>query len=46
MQGLAGALRNRAGNYFLILTDDYERLDFVLLERTLPLSPTMAIGAR
>jgi len=35
-QGLARALRNRAGNYLLVLTDDYERLDFVLLERFLP----------
>src|SRR5450755_2879292 len=25
--------RNRTGNYFLVLTDDYERLDFVLVER-------------
>jgi len=35
-QGLARALRNRAGNYLLVLTDDYERIDFVLLERFLP----------
>ena len=35
-QGLARALRNRAGNYLLVLTDDYERLDFVLLQRSLP----------
>jgi len=35
-QGLARALRNRVGNYFLVLTDDYERIDFVLLERSLP----------
>ena len=33
--GLARALRNRAGNYLLILTDDYERIDFVLLQRYL-----------
>lgn len=37
-QGLARALRNRIGNYLLILTDDYERIDFVLLERSLPVS--------
>ena len=37
-QGLARALKNRVGNYVLVLTDDYERLDFVLLERTLPQS--------
>ncbi len=46
MHGLANALRNVAGNYLLVLTDDYERLDFVLLERTLPaLSPTGSITA-
>ena len=39
-QGLARALRNRAGNYLLVLTDDYERLDFVLLQRSLPGTPT------
>ena len=32
---LARALRNRAGNYRLALTDDYERIDFVLLQRYL-----------
>jgi len=35
-QGISRALRNRAGNYLLVLTDDYEQLDFVLLERSLP----------
>ena len=34
-QGLARALRNRAGNYLLALTDDYERIDLVLLQRYL-----------
>ena len=38
-QGLARALRNRAGNYLLALTDDYERIDFVLLQRYLRGSP-------
>ena len=38
-QGLARALRNRAGNYLLVLTDDYERLDFVLLQRCLDAFP-------
>ena len=45
-QGLARALRNRAGNYLLVLTDDYERLDFVLLERALPSSPTTPMTTR
>jgi len=45
-QGLASALRNRAGNYLLVLTDDYERLDFVLLQRSLPKTPTTPMAAR
>lgn len=35
-QALARGLRNRAGNFLWVLTSDYERLDFVLMERTLP----------
>jgi hypothetical protein len=35
-RALARAFRNRAGNYLLVLTSDYERLDFVLLEKYLP----------
>ncbi|HEU0022837.1 MAG TPA: hypothetical protein VFR55_14370 [Dehalococcoidia bacterium] len=45
-QGLARPLRNRAGNYLLVLTDDYERLDFVLLERSLPVSASSPIITR
>ena len=45
-QGLARALRNRVGNYLLVLTDDYERLDFVLLQRSLPGSPTPPMTTR
>ena len=45
-QGLALALRNRAGNYPLVLTDDYERLDFVLLQRSLPGAPASPMTAR
>ena len=45
-QGLARALRNRAGNYLLVLTDDYERLDFVLLQRSLPGTPASPMTAR
>ena len=39
-RALARAFRNRAGNYLLVLTTDYDRLDFVFLERELP-----AVGA-
>ncbi len=35
-RALARAFRNRAGNYLLILTSDYDQLDFVLLEKYLP----------
>jgi hypothetical protein len=35
-RALARAFRNRVGNYLLVLTSDYERLDFVFLERELP----------
>ena len=38
--GLARAFRNRAGNYLLALTDDYERIDFVLLQRYLRATST------
>jgi len=33
---LAKTFRNRSGNFLLVLTSDYERLDFVLLEKYLP----------
>ena len=39
-RALARAFRNRAGNYMLVLTSDYEFLDFVLLERYLPVMGT------
>lgn len=35
-RALARAFRNRAGNYLLVLTTDYDRLDFVFLERESP----------
>jgi hypothetical protein len=38
-RALARAFRNRAGNFLLVLTSDWERLDFVLLERFLPPAP-------
>lgn len=33
IHGLSRAFKNRSGNYLLVLTADYERIDFVLLER-------------
>jgi len=35
-QGIARAFRGLAGQFLLVLTSDYSRLDFVLLERVLP----------
>ena len=32
-QGIVRAFRNRPGDYLLVLTDDYQRLDFVLVQR-------------
>src|SRR5881227_797057 len=32
-QGMVRTFRNRPGDYLLVLTDDYQRLDFVLVER-------------
>ena len=45
-QALARTLRNRAGNYLLILTDDYERIDFILLQRSLPSSSASPMTMR
>ena len=46
-RALARAFRNRAGNFLLVLTSDYEQLDFVLLERFLPTAaPGGTIGER
>ena len=46
-RGLAAALRNRAGNYLLVLTHDYERIDFVLIERLAPRAePGQTIGQK
>lgn len=39
-RAIASALRNRAGDYLLVLTHDYERIDFVLLEKSAPVPAT------
>lgn len=39
-RAIAKAFRNRTGNYLLVLTSDYERLDFVLVERYAPQART------
>lgn len=35
-RALVRAFRNRTGNYLLILTSDYEKIDFVLVEKYVP----------
>ena len=45
-KGLARVLKNLAGNYLLVLTDDYQHLDFVLLERILPEGKSTAFAQR
>jgi hypothetical protein len=37
-QALARAFRNKSGDHLLVLTSDYDTLDFVLLERCLRLA--------
>lgn len=43
IQGLGRALCDRSGNYLLVLTSDFQTLDFVLLERELPSVTTAGI---
>ncbi|MFQ5882054.1 MAG: hypothetical protein ACE5I9_06230, partial [Candidatus Methylomirabilales bacterium] len=43
-RALARAFRNRAGNYLLVLTSDYNHLDFVLLEKYLPAEKNNGLG--
>ncbi len=43
-RALARAFRNRAGNFLLVLTSDYERIDFVLVEKFLPQTGSSGAG--
>ncbi len=45
-QALARALRNRAGNFLLVLTADYERIDFVLMDLVRPEGSSGGIGLK
>lgn len=45
-QGIARVFRARAGNYLLVLTSDYERIDFVLLARVRPSGESGTIGQK
>jgi hypothetical protein len=45
-QALARIFRNRVGNYLLVLTSDYDRIDFVLIERLLPSEKDEGIGTK
>ncbi len=44
-RGLARSLRDRVGNYLLVLTSDYEQLDLVLVERQLPITSAAGLSA-
>jgi type I restriction-modification system DNA methylase subunit len=44
---LVRSFRNKQGEYLLVLTNDYERIDFILVERSIPLSAAgTSIGER
>ena len=45
-RALTRAFRDRSGNFLLVLTDDYARLDFVLLEREIPGLPGTGVATR
>lgn len=45
-QALTRIFRNRVGNYLLVLTSDYRRIDFVLFERLLPREQEEGIGSK
>jgi hypothetical protein len=45
-QALVRVFRNRVGNYLLVLTSDYDRIDFVLIERLLPSEKDEGIGTK
>src|ERR1035438_393823 len=45
-RALARAFKNRVGDQLLVLTSDYETLDFVLLEKYLPADESGAIPMR
>jgi len=43
---LARAFRNKAGNYLFVLTSEYDRLDFVLIERIAPIGASDRIATK
>lgn len=45
-RALCRSFRNRAGNYLLIVTSDYERIDFVLVEKAVPVGAVKGIGQK
>ena len=45
-RALTRVFRDRSGNFLLVLTDDYTRLDFVLLEREIPGLPGEGITTK
>ena len=45
-QAFVRVFRNRVGNYLLVLTSDFNRIDFGLIERVLPDDKTEGIGIK
>ncbi len=45
-QAFVRVFRNRVGNYLMVLTSDFNRIDFVLIERVLPDDKTEGIGIK
>jgi len=46
IRALARAFRDRAGKYLLVLTSDYESIDFIFLERILPAAKDGGIATK
>lgn len=46
VRALARAFRDRAGKYFLVLTSDYDNIDFIFLERMLPTTKEGGIATK
>lgn len=43
-RALARAFRNRAGNYLIVLTSDWDRIDFVLVDKFVPKASPKAVS--
>lgn len=46
ISAISRSLKNRQGKFLLVITSDYEKIDFVLLERVLPLTADGGFAAK